>query len=1407
MKNICFSWIRGVVASIAAGAIALTAAAATPVSPEEAERAAAAWLKTGSVLGRGLGSETDGAVAYVGKDGKGAFYIVKLKNADGASGGFVAVSADRRLNPVLAFFEGSSFEASDKSPVWAMLSTDAAGCAAALEKTDAAGASSGRLLAAGRKSKAERKWAELLGETSGVRLLAASGTSKSAVSDVRVAPLLETTWYQTGHGENLYTPNQYLSGCSATAGAQILRYWKWPQGNVTAGRNDLRGKVGETGDWTLSKGWRADENSEYTPWEPPFGDTYDWDNMPLAGGVTDVEQQAIGKLLRDVGISCFMSYDGGGGSAVFALFYYRLTDTFQYANSAFFLNYDRSREADAVRAILSSLNLKSPCGVSVPGHSIVADGYGYDDGTLYIHFNLGWGGNWNLWYNPPDLSDAGDDFTTLHTIIYNIYPPSVSTVKGGTIVSGRVLGRDGTPFPGAAVTAVNKNSGTVYTATTDAKGIYAIPVPAANYTLTAAAAGVSAVMEKTVGACSNGGVASDLSGYTSAGETANIADADFSLDAIPPGEVPDLFLEYAESDGTQFVDTGICAKYGTKAETVFVPVANVGTFDVFLGSGPTGGYYYFGSLRSPGYIGAGCGTERNYADVPNWGFADSCGVLSNHHTTEGVKYTIKTELSANGDYNIDTKGGDIEGGYAYAKTKIVSQGDFLSSDYPLYIFASNNNGAIADPSKMRIYGVKIWQTNGVDGAYVPVRDFRPCVKGARVGLWDAVSRRIFYSGSGTELIAGPPVLGTHEIEYVKSDGTQFVDTGLKAVVGTMVECSLANYNKRTHTVFMGAGKQKSADSCIWMMSFNTYYLGYGYGPVSCYVDTNPRWGSFDSCSKLDGTVSDGKRYGYAAEMSPAGVYVITATGENLDGGKAKKDASATVGGLLTTNNFYLFASNADGSPVNNASVDCYGVKISQTNGVDGTYVLVRNFKPVVSNGRAGLMDALDGKVYYSGSGTDLVPAPVVWNNTAGDNSFDNPANWSTGALPQPGDAVAVNISGDTVMNVTNAYAFLKMSVVGSGVLSFTETTGFLWHRQLDIAEGVSVKRPGPAGLVDGGLSGKGGFILDPGAGVTVTMTKGNTAYTGEAVIASGTVKLGDTESFGAFNRASFIRVKGGATLDTADATDFKWGKNNDKNKVILEKGATFVHSGANTDTKGFPVTRLKLEGDATVDTAVGNVAIGLHYNDWYSHIELGENTLTVAGGKTFFMSVCEITGTGIIDVQSGTTAASTREDEDTALVTTCAEGTIRIREGATWWLRNYNGAAKLSVKNLILDGSVTRDANDASNATLTVTGTLSGKGTTPMLTMADGARFAPDGSGFLTVTESLAFQGSTVEVDISNVPQDIARIPLFKVGSAEMLPTNFGIFRVKGEGSWRVKATDDGLGCELRRSGFGIIIR
>ena len=127
-----------------------------------------------------------------------------------------------------------------------------------------------------------------------------------------------------------------------------------------------------------------------------------------------------------------------------------------------------------------------------------------------------------------------------------------------------------------------------------------------------------------------------------------------------------------------------------------------------------------------------------------------------------------------------------------------------------------------------------------------------------------------------------------------------------------------------------------------------------------------------------------------------------------------------------------------------------------------------------------------------------------------------------------------------------------------------------------------------------------------------------------------------------------------------------------------------------------------------------------------------------------------------------------------------------------------------SVKNLILDGSMTRAVN---TYTLTVTGTISGKGTTPMLTIGEGAVFKPTGTGYLTITESLS---GTMAIDASGLDLESSydRIPLFKVGSAEMLQ-NIVVEFVEGTkpGGWVLVKTDDGLGYDLVRCGFSIIIR
>ena len=345
------------------------------------------------------------------------------------------------------------------------------------------------------------KWARLRGAASakgGARL---QGTSLSSINDVRVNTLMETKWGQSGHGENQYTPLGYVCGCVATGGAQIMRYWRYPTAPISAIKI-YYGTVDGTASWNLTNGYQTAAGGSYTAWDDDvktFGGTYDWNNMPgtvSSWGMSTAQKKAIGKLTLDVGRSVHMDYADDGSGAHYGLFATRLTDQFQYKNAALIIKKGGCSLDEIKRAILPSLALKSPCGVSVPGHAIVADGYGYNSGTLYVHFNFGWTGTDNAWYNPPDLTDADSDFTSIDNILYNIYPPSVCSDSGRSILSGRVLNSSGNKVANATVTA--RNGSSTYQATTDSNGIYAILVPSGTYTVQSSNNGVTASTNVTV---------------------------------------------------------------------------------------------------------------------------------------------------------------------------------------------------------------------------------------------------------------------------------------------------------------------------------------------------------------------------------------------------------------------------------------------------------------------------------------------------------------------------------------------------------------------------------------------------------------------------------------------------------------------------------------------------------------------------------------------------------------------------------------------------------------------------------------------------------------------------------------------------------------------------------------------
>jgi len=86
--------------------------------------------------------------------------------------------------------------------------------------------------------------------------------------------------------------------------------------------------------------------------------------------------------------------------------------------------------------------------VGIPGHEVLADGYGFIDDLEYVHFNFGWAGISTCWYYIPDLTGAGSSYKYVDDFVYNIMPTNDISQA---IVSGRVLDHNGQPLSGVKV--------------------------------------------------------------------------------------------------------------------------------------------------------------------------------------------------------------------------------------------------------------------------------------------------------------------------------------------------------------------------------------------------------------------------------------------------------------------------------------------------------------------------------------------------------------------------------------------------------------------------------------------------------------------------------------------------------------------------------------------------------------------------------------------------------------------------------------------------------------------------------------------------------------------------------------------------------------------------------------------
>ena len=376
------------------------------VTREEARAKAHYFLMEKGLNRKLVDAETNTTVAKSrGMVSPDYYYVF---NADEGHG-FVIVSADDRTSEILGYCPEGSFDA-DKVP---------SNMAAWLQGYED-----------------QIKYVQENGNQP--ELTRSYGDSRPAV-----APLIKTRWDQgTPYNNDLpfYDGRRCITGCVATALAQVMYYYQYPTGITT----EIHGYTTST--------HRIRVNSLPAT-------SFNWSQMALSykGNTTWAQNAAVAHLMEycskavqaDLDPSCTSAYDNMQKEALYNYFGYdkglkRKSRSSMSSTQWTELLYG---EVAAGRPVLYR-------GDGSGGHAFVLDGY---DGYGMFHFNWGWGGYCDGFFKLDALNPAGRNYSYNQWALVGIKPPSNVPVHYDDFTVSGIhyhIGSDGK----AEVTGINANT-------------------------------------------------------------------------------------------------------------------------------------------------------------------------------------------------------------------------------------------------------------------------------------------------------------------------------------------------------------------------------------------------------------------------------------------------------------------------------------------------------------------------------------------------------------------------------------------------------------------------------------------------------------------------------------------------------------------------------------------------------------------------------------------------------------------------------------------------------------------------------------------------------------------------------------------------------------------------------------
>lgn len=233
---------------------------------------------------------------------------------------------------------------------------------------------------------------------------------------------------------------------------------------------------------------------------------------------------------------------------------------------------------------------------------------------------------------------------------------------------------------------------------------------------------------------------------TSAGYPVEVTPVLKGSSRVPTGYTE---VEWIQSSGTQYIDTGASFSNGVRAETKF----NLASITSSSKKTPIFGAHNASAPYGRDYLSVD--SSKNF----EIGGGEGCRFFKNYAVTANTDYeVIMSNIPMHAELTVNGETVDSTGGTTYATP---------FTDLPLYLFRVNitNGSWFENASMMKLYYLKMY-----DDAGTLVRNFVPCKNpSGTVGLYDLVGGE-FYGNSGTgAFTAGADIGKIEDREWSEGD--------------------------------------------------------------------------------------------------------------------------------------------------------------------------------------------------------------------------------------------------------------------------------------------------------------------------------------------------------------------------------------------------------------------------------------------------------------------------------------------------------------------------------------------------------------------------------------------------------------------------------------------------------------